>query len=186
MWLVSEKRGESERGKDEDGGTAAKARGQEREGSRRTLDVLNAKLLDEPRREDSRGEGATKDGRELVVEPADAHVLEPEVGLKNRVRRWPGPSHFDINMRTRRERTKRGQGGETDFLAEALILMRELSSFRMETSVSATRMPMVGAGRPAPDERSVTPSDLTDALRLMPLNSNAIGSPMESGRPGYL
>lgn len=66
--------------------------GERRKGGerKRTLDVLNAELFDEPRREDTTGESATENGRELGVQASDAHVLELEVGSEDGV--WWSPA----------------------------------------------------------------------------------------------
>ena len=55
------------------------------------LDVLDAQLLHERGREDARRKGAAEDGAELVVETANAHVLELEVRLQDGVWRRAGP-----------------------------------------------------------------------------------------------
>jgi hypothetical protein len=52
--------------------------------------VLDAKLLDEARREDTGGERATENGRELGIETSDSHVLELEVGGEDGV--WWSPA----------------------------------------------------------------------------------------------
>ena len=47
--------------------------------------MLDAELLDEAGREDAARKGAAEDVAEFVVETADAHVLEAEVGRDDRV-----------------------------------------------------------------------------------------------------
>lgn len=49
--------------------------------------MLDSQLFDETRREDTRGESPSKDGRELGVESSDSHILKLEVRSEDRVGR---------------------------------------------------------------------------------------------------
>jgi hypothetical protein len=51
--------------------------------------VLDAKLLNESRREDPRSERPSENGTELRVESSDSHVFELEVRLEDGVWRRP-------------------------------------------------------------------------------------------------
>lgn len=56
----------------------------------RTLDMLDAELLDESGWEDSGRESASEDGGELGVESTDTHVFKLEIRRQDRVGRRPG------------------------------------------------------------------------------------------------
>ena len=63
--------------------------------------MLDAKFFYEPRREHARGERATENGAELLVETADAHILKLEVGRDDGVRRGLPRTRLDLDLRLR-------------------------------------------------------------------------------------
>jgi hypothetical protein len=63
--------------------------------------MLYAQFFHKTRREHARGKRAPENRTELLVETADAHVLELEVGRDDRVRRGLPRTRLDLNLRRR-------------------------------------------------------------------------------------
>lgn len=155
-------------------------RGEKTDG--RTLDMLDAELLDESGWEDSRRESASEDGGELGVESTDTHVFELEIRRQDRVGRRPSKRNkSDARHRRRRMRSL------THFFALDLILMALAGSLIKLISVWLVKMPdraWLEDTAPLPSKARLC-RPLTVALRFWPWKSNTSGCPTVTMRPSY-
>ena len=59
--------------------------------------MLYTQLLNQNWREDTRSESAAEDGRKFGIEATNAHVLELEVRLDDRIGGWPPAGGFKVD-----------------------------------------------------------------------------------------